>query len=52
MAKKQKVGSHENVRVDKTIKDEVKAYCDNNGLKLGKFYDIAVKEKMNRDTKK
>ena len=44
--------SDKTIKVDKDIHNEVVLHTIKNGSKIGKFYDIAAKEKLERDTKK
>lgn len=36
------------LKVDKTIKEQVQEFCNENGMKIGKFYDLAAKERLDR----
>lgn len=50
---KQKIEAEDtNVRVSMDIKDRVKEHVSKYGGKVGKFFEIAADEKMERDTKK
>jgi hypothetical protein len=41
--------AEKSIKVDNDLHSQVVAYTINTGQKIGKFYDIAVKEKLERE---